>query len=287
MADADSEIFGALAPGKIDRLVMALTSPLPDNWLGLRLAILLRRAVTMRLDYPDGALDVVRWGMRLRLHPRDNGCEKNILFTPRMYEPIELGELAADIARAADQGRPFVFVDVGANVGLFSFFVASRAGQSARIFAIEPEPGNLRRMNFNIGLNTGVPIKVIPQALSDTAGYVTVHLNRRDRGGTRITTIDQSQTPSGVVVPTQTLLNLLITETVDAVDALKIDVEGLEDVILEPFFRDAPMRLWPRLVIIEDSRATWKVDVVARLAGKGYRVVTRTRHNNFVLRRER
>ena len=119
--------FGALAPGWLDRTVMAMTKPLPDTWAGLRLAILLRRAVTMRLAYPDGALDVERWGLRMRLHPRDNGCEKNLLFTPRMYEPEELAELEDDIARA--KGRRFTFVDIGANVGLFSLFVASRAGQ--------------------------------------------------------------------------------------------------------------------------------------------------------------
>lgn len=74
--------FGTFAPGRLDRFIIRLTSPLPDNWFGLRLAILLRRAVTMRLKYPDGALDVERWGMKVRLHPRDNGCEK-IFFSPR------------------------------------------------------------------------------------------------------------------------------------------------------------------------------------------------------------
>src|SRR5580700_7185140 len=100
MVGSDNATYGTLAPGTFDRAILALTSRLPDNWLGLRLAILLRRAVTTRLDYPDGALDVERWGLRLRLHPRDNGCEKNLLFTPQMYEPTELRELGADIAQA-------------------------------------------------------------------------------------------------------------------------------------------------------------------------------------------
>ena len=69
--------FGSYAPGILDRSVIALTSRMPLNWLGLRLAILLRRLSTMRLEHPAGALDVMRWGMRLRLHPIDNGCEKN------------------------------------------------------------------------------------------------------------------------------------------------------------------------------------------------------------------
>src|ERR1700730_15332235 len=181
--------FGALAPGWLDRTVMAMTKPLPDTWAGLRLAILLRRAVTTRLAYPDGALDVERWGLRMRLHPRDNGCEKNLLFTPRMYEPEGLAELENDIAKAKTQDRPFTFVDIGANVGLFSLFVASRAGREARILAIEPEPGNLRRLEFNVGANPGVPprsrTKKIDQA-GESTGTVRVAAQigacRHDRG---------------------------------------------------------------------------------------------------------
>jgi FkbM family methyltransferase len=281
----DTATFGALAPGRLDRLVMAMTKPLPDTYAGLRLAILLRRAVTMRLPYPDGALDVERWGMRMRLHPRDNGCEKNLLFTPRMYEPEELGELETDIARAKAQGRAFTFVDIGANVGLFSLFVAACAGRQARIFAVEPEPGNLRRLEFNIRANPGVPIKIIAKALGDEAGVVAVELDRRDRGGTRTKKIDQAETsPQTVRVPSQTLLDLLAGEAVDAVDALKIDVEGLEDSILQPFFRDAPPRLWPRLAIIEDSRPSWKTDLMSAMQARGYKLVALSRHQNLIMR---
>ena len=74
-------------------------------------------------------------------------------------------------------------------------------------------------------------------------------------------------------VPSQTLLDVLAGEGVDAVDALKIDVEGLEDVILAPFFRDAPPRLLPRLVIIEDLRPSWKVDLMSVMRGCGYELV--------------
>ena len=77
---------------------------------------------------------------------------------------------------------------------------------------------------------------------------------------------------------------MLAGEDVDAVDALKIDVEGLEDVILAPFFRDAPPRLRPRLVIIEDSRPSWKVDLMSVMRGCGYELVALSRHKNLMLR---
>src|SRR5450631_327572 len=123
--------FGALAPNPFDQAIMALTSRMPDNWAGLKLATALRRLVTMRME-PAGALDVERWRLRMRLHPRDNGCEKNLLFTPQMYEPPERAELVSEIDKAKGSGRTFVFVDIGANVGLFSLFVASYAGRNAK-----------------------------------------------------------------------------------------------------------------------------------------------------------
>ena len=67
-------------------------------------------------------------------------------------------------------------------------------------------------------------------------------------------------------------------------DFLRIDVEGLEDVILAPFFRDAPPRLWPRQVIIEDSRASWKIDLMSVMQGCGYELVALSRHKNLMLR---
>jgi hypothetical protein len=65
----------------------------------------------------------------------------------------------------------------------------------------------------------------------------------------------------------------------DAIHALKIDVEGAEDLILAPFFHDAPESMWPRLILLEDARSAWSVDLFAVLASLGYTVVSRTRLN--------
>lgn len=273
--------FGSFAPGRFDRAVLALTNRLPVNWLGLRLAILLRRLVTTRLERPAGALDVNRWGLRLRLHPCDNGCEKNLLFTPQMYEPAELSRLAGEIEIARRERRPFVFVDVGANVGLFSLFVAAHAGANARILAVEPEPGNMARLRRNLEFNPGLPITPIPVALSDEAGHVSIVPDDRDRGGARLGTPGH---PAATQVPATTLSELLTREGVAAVDALKIDVEGSEDRVLVPFFQRADRALWPRMIVIEDSHKEWRVDLFAILAANGYATVERSKQN-VVLRR--
>jgi FkbM family methyltransferase len=284
------EPFGARTPGWLDSKVIAATSRLPDNWLGLRLAIGLRRIVTMRLA-DDSGLDVVRWGVRMRLHPRRNGCEKNALFTPQMYEPAERAALFAEIDKARAAHRTFVFIDVGANVGLFSLMVASHAAPHAKIVAIEPEPQNLRRLGFNIAANPDIPIRVIPFALGERKGLVALDIDRRDRGGTRTRAVpDDGQAGKldaeshALLVECRTLLEVVGQEEISSIDALKIDVEGAEDETLIPFFRDAPEGLWPNLLIIEDGRPSWRGDLFSVLAKCGYAIATRSRLN-VVMRR--
>ena len=246
--------YGALTPRMLDRAVIATTAHMPANWPGKLLAIGLRRIVMQRLPV-DGGVDVKRWGWRLRLHPRHNGRETGVLFMPKFYEADERAALAAWIAKARTPGQPFVFVDIGANVGLFSFFVASCVGADARILAIEPESENLRRLRFNIEANTGVPIQVLPFALGEPAGT------------------------AGSEVECKPLAQALAQASVTRIDALRISVGGSEDRILLPFFKGEPVSLWPRFIILEDGRKTWHADLLTELRARDYQTVGTTKQN--------
>ena len=138
----DPAPWGAHLPGAYDRAVLALTRAMPANWLGQRLAILFRRLVMRRIG--EGSIDTTLWGMRLRLYPRRNGCEKNALFTPQMFDTMERRVLAEAVARRDGE---FTFVDIGANVGLYSLYLASCG--NVRTLAIEPQPGILERLQVS------------------------------------------------------------------------------------------------------------------------------------------
>lgn len=278
--------FGAHLPGIAERTILAMTAALPETWLGLRLAILLRKPVMAYLTRygREGALDVRRWGLALRLHPLDNGCERTLLFTPQMYETAKLAKLAHDIAAARESLRPFVFIDAGANVGLFSLFVATLTGPNARILAIEPEPGNLARLTFNVASNPGLPIRPIALALTEDEGEAAIAPNRSDRGGTRVHALTERNASDVVRVPCRPLLTLLRVQDITAIDALKINVSGMEDRLLTPFFRDAPPSLWPKTILIQDSSHEWSTDLFAMLAARGYVTASRTKHNVILQR---
>src|SRR5438067_12496006 len=93
----DSSPWGAHLPNAYERAVLALTRSMPANWLGQRLAILFRRLVMRRIG--EGCIDTMLWDMRLRLYPRRNGCEKNALFTPQMFDRMERRVLAQAVSR--------------------------------------------------------------------------------------------------------------------------------------------------------------------------------------------
>ena len=269
----DTSPWGTHLPNRYERAVLAATRAMPENWLGQRLAILLRRLIMGRIG--EGCRDTVLWGMRLRLYPRRNGCEKNALFTPQMYDTMERRLLAEVVRR---KNGVFTFVDVGANVGLYSLYLAS-CGE-VRTLAIEPQPGILQRLRFHLAANPGVKADVLPIALSDREGAVTLVLNDSDSGGTHIDKRGaRRETGEQVTVPGRPLHAVLREAGLRTVDALKIDVEGAEDIVLASFLRDAPTSLLPRLILIEDTRGMWGVDLFAQLAGRGYTVQRRSRQN--------
>jgi FkbM family methyltransferase len=257
------------------QLCIAATRAMPANWLGLRIAMLLRKPVIRRTG--GGGIDTDLWGLRLRLYPADNGCEKNALFTPQMYDVVERAALARAIAAPRSHG--FVFVDIGANAGLYSLFVASRTHDCGKIIAIEPQGEMMRRLLFNIKTNMLHSIQVYPVAVAEEKS-VFFSVNYRDRGGSGLA--DRRLGGSTIRVGTRSLMWILNASHIDRIDALKIDIEGAEDEALMPFLFAAPASLLPRLIIIEDSNHEWKADLFGKLADCGYRETGRSKHNRIL-----
>jgi FkbM family methyltransferase len=211
-------------------------------------------------------------GARFRLYPDRNVCEKRILFTPDYFDRTEREFLASRI------GPNFVFLDIGANVGGYSMAMAALAGPGARILAVEPQPRIFERLIFNIGQNPFGTVKAVDCAVADRNGEVTLFIDPRNQGESSVKIVG-STGQTQLKVPARTLLDLVTQEGVDHVDAIKIDVEGAEDLILEPYFREAPEALWPKAILMENSVGVWQIDLPKLLNEKGYRPVAMMRRN--------
>jgi len=207
-------------------------------------------------------VDVERLGFRARLHPKDNLSEKRILYTPKRFDPVELAYLSSLI-------RPnFTFVDLGANCGGYTLHLAAKAPTSARLFAIEAQPEMARRFSFNLAANQfDAAVQLDELAISDARGDITFTINHHNRGESGLEGDGEI-----ITVPAMPLTDYLAERSIERLDAMKIDVEGLEHRILKPFFETTPITVKPRCLIVEQLLATPEKDPVALAKSFGYRV---------------
>jgi FkbM family methyltransferase len=268
----DSRPFGDFAPSGLTRWVIDRTRGLPEGWAGRRLALMLRHLAMKMLKGPP--LDLETFGVRMRLYPYKNVCERRLLFTPQYFDADELKILASRIKDG------FTFIDVGSNVGWYALFLAREAGPAVttRILAVEPQPEIFDRLIYNIRQNPFGTIKAVDCAVADKTGELTLFLDPLNRGEASLKIVNSSQTDA-IRVPAVTLLDLLGREGLTHVDAIKLDVEGAEDLVLGPFFRDAPVSLYPSVFIVANVPERWQSDVIGLLTGKGYRQVLETKMN--------
>lgn len=263
--------FGRHAPGAFLNRVLGLTRGAGQSWLGHRLAFFLRGLSIKALG--GRPVDVTSFGAKMRLYPYNNVCEKRILFTPQYFDEAERELLKSRIT------PEFVFIDIGANVGGYALFVAAHAGPLARILAIEPQPEIFERLIYNIRQNPFATVKAMDCALADEEGEITLFLPSHNRGESSVRIVSTEADGTRVRVPARTLKSVVDAEGYTRVDAMKLDVEGAEDLILEPFFRTAPSSLWPKMLIMEHINARWTVDLPKLILDSGYREILRTRSN--------
>jgi len=115
----------------------------------------------------EGPFDIeVDQGVLARLYPLGNRCEKRAFAGIQIWDAPEREALNQAIIASGDV--PFIFLDVGANVGLYSLYVnayAKSVQKDARIIAIEPGVETCARLEVNIAANNA-SIQIIRAAVS-------------------------------------------------------------------------------------------------------------------------
>jgi len=234
-----------------------------------RATSLIRRICYLASDDP---FDIEPFpGQRARLHPRDNLSEKRVFAATQFWDARERAVLGEAITSGP---RPFHFVDAGANVGLYTLAARASADPGGlRALAIEPDPENLRRLRFNLAASGATEeVAVAGVALSDRPGELVLG-EAENRGE-----ITLSASGDGLRVEARPLLDVVRGAGMDRIDALKIDIEGMEHPVLASFFASADRSLWPRMVLIE-ARHGEDTQALALMRSKGYVEAERTRLN--------
>ncbi len=238
-------------------------------------------------------------GQRARLYPRDNLCEKRVFARSAWWDRKEREKISWIIA-AHKADRPLVFVDAGANVGMYTLFVlgeAAVAGCDVRILAIEPDPVNRQRLAFNIEASGAADrVKIVDRALGSDAQTGHLTFAGSNRGEIRLATTNEMEASGHpadarekgratgktadefVKVAIIPLATLLADENIETVDILKIDIEGGEADVFRAFFAKAEPALFPRWIVLETISGTGAAALKACQAA-GYEIALQTRMN--------
>jgi FkbM family methyltransferase len=138
-----------------------------------------------------------------------------------------------------------VFVDIGANVGLYTCLARSRG---VRALAIEPLPENLRYLYANLIDNAWTDTAVYPVALGQASGLLSLY-----GSGTGASFISGwAGARRETVVPVLTLDSILRgAEMLGKRLIIKVDVEGAERMVLSG----------ARATLAAEPAPTWMVEV--------------------------
>jgi len=123
-----------------------------------------------------------------------------------------------------------VFVDVGANFGVYALVASKLVGETGRVLAFEPTAQSFATLQQNIALNHFSNVGAFQVALAQTVGKAWLY-HARDPVGNSLGK-DPLWRDEGEEVQTEALDNLLGEKGVERVDAIKIDVEGAEELVL-------------------------------------------------------
>jgi len=251
--------FGTFAPSPAQSALLALAR-VPPLYRGHLRDFWTRTLQRLR----PGPLDVeAPLGGRFRVDPSNNLIERGILLHPR-YNAREIAFLREGLPRAG------VFLDIGANVGLYTVAVGRHVPEGT-VIAIEPSDESSQRLRFNLQCNGMRWAHVVQCGVADYTGHASLRTARGDLA------IVQTVRDEGGGIEMKTLLDAIAPFSLRAIHALKIDIEDGEMAALAPFFASAPQALWPARLSIEHTGS--KADVWPMLERAGYRLRGKTRSN--------
>lgn len=218
-------------------------------------------------------LDIEIAGIRYRLNLDDNITDQRILTSSKRYDSAEINMLI----KSCKDG---LFIDLGANIG---FYTLSIAKSGAEVLAIEPNPKALERLRFNVQVNDfSSKVTIVPLGVGDPGEFQL--MSSGDLGSANIRQNNAENYTESATITTKPLLEILAENNIKTISGLKIDIEGLEDRALYPFFTDAPTSLWPKCIVIEHCCSeNWEEDIIAHMLNIGYELQFKTRGNSVLV----
>lgn len=121
-----------------------------------------------------------------------------------------------------------VFIDAGANIGVYTVLAAGLVGPTGSVISIEMMPDTSDRLLEHVRLNHLVNVRVVRKALSEFGGTDMFATVQPEKFGQATIAVNSAQYGIGEKVAVKTETLDAITEGILVVRMMKMDVEGAE-----------------------------------------------------------
>lgn len=167
-------------------------------------------------------------------------------------------------------------LDIGANAGYYTAIAADLVGPTGSVYAFEPDPGSFARLRATVSLNGFVDrVKAFSYAVSDTDNdEISLYTTCNEEGKALASIVrnhDWGHYDYSVQVKTISIDSCLLSNGVERVDIVKVDVESAEILVFKGMANTLACRP-PGALIVElasDGMAP-PGDVIALLSAQGY-----------------
>jgi FkbM family methyltransferase len=125
-----------------------------------------------------------------------------------------------------------VFVDVGANIGIYTLLASQHIKKEGKIFAFEPSDWANERLKENLKLNETKNVEVLKLAVTNFTGLNQFYVCEDDAYNSLIST-PMKEVQKIVEIESICLDDFCVDRKIDQIDILKIDVEGADYLVLK------------------------------------------------------
>lgn len=136
---------------------------------------------------------------------RDGACEPEVVHL--LHRVLEPGD---------------VVIDGGANVGFFTCLMAQLVGKPGLVFAVEPSPINIRKLEHNLANNNTTNVRVVKSPLYSSHAEATLYLAPHSG----FNSLEPSNHTVGRMKTVTTTIDAMLDGQVPKL--IKLDIEGAE-----------------------------------------------------------